>query len=72
MANNNPCRCVMCGAVDSPNNRVITIFQDLTLCCDCIDMIDSQRDTQLDLEKKTKDDKHTSAPKNKRYQSHKK
>lgn len=66
MANNNPCRCVMCGAVDSPNNRVITIFQDLTLCCDCIDMIDSQRDTQLDLEKKTKNEKHTSAPKNKK------
>ena len=39
--------CVMCGAQASKENPVVAIYQNLHLCSDCIDFINSQRDEQL-------------------------
>jgi len=37
----------MCGAEDSKATPVIKVLEGLTLCTDCIDFIDTARDTQL-------------------------
>lgn len=39
--------CMMCGAVDSAANPVITVVEGLTICKDCISYIDQARDMQL-------------------------
>lgn len=49
---NNPKVCVMCRSVDSKANPVITVFEDLTLCTECIKFIDQARDSQLAKNKK--------------------
>jgi len=47
MAKKNNLRCAMCGASDSTATPVVQVYQNLCLCTDCIDFIDSQRDAQL-------------------------
>lgn len=47
--------CVMCGASDSPQNRVVTVFNNLTICSDCIDFINSRREESLQDEKAEKE-----------------
>ncbi|MCM1369328.1 MAG: ATP-dependent Clp protease ATP-binding subunit ClpX [Candidatus Amulumruptor caecigallinarius] len=44
----------MCGATDSPSNKVITIYEDLTICEDCINFIDQQRDAEKSQVKKSR------------------
>ncbi len=39
--------CSMCGAHDSSANPVVTVFEGLNLCTDCIKFIDDARDAQL-------------------------
>ena len=39
--------CSMCGAHDSSANPVVTLFEGLNLCTDCIKFIDDSRDAQL-------------------------
>lgn len=45
----------MCGASDSPQNRVVTVFNNLTICSDCIDFINSRREESLQDEKAEKE-----------------
>lgn len=52
-------RCAMCGAEDSKATPVIKVLEGLTLCTDCIDFIDTARDTQL--KERSATDKSTSA-----------
>ncbi len=53
MAKKNPAVCMMCGAVESAVTPVIRVFDGLTLCTDCIQMIDDARNAQLAAAKKT-------------------
>lgn len=53
----------MCGASDSPATPIITVVPGLTMCTNCISMIDQARDTQLGQLKKAKS---TSAKKEKK------
>ena len=39
--------CSMCGTQDSAANPVVTVFEGLNLCTDCIKFIDEARDVQL-------------------------
>ncbi|MDE6578642.1 MAG: ATP-dependent Clp protease ATP-binding subunit ClpX [Muribaculaceae bacterium] len=39
--------CSMCGATDRPDTPVVTVFDGLNLCTDCIKFIDDARDSQL-------------------------
>lgn len=43
--------CSMCGQEDSPSNPVVTVFDGLNLCTDCIHFIDETRDAQLKARK---------------------
>lgn len=52
--NNNGERCVMCGATHTAATPVITVLPGLTMCTDCIAMIDQARDTQLGAMRKSK------------------
>lgn len=47
MAGKTTHNCLMCGAPDSAENPVITVYQNLYLCTECIDYINSQKDAQL-------------------------
>lgn len=40
----------MCGAVDSPSNKVFSIVPGLMLCDECIQVIDNARDTEIALD----------------------
>ena len=42
----------MCGRPEGKDLKVISVFDSLTLCTDCISYIDTVRDTQLSQEKK--------------------
>lgn len=46
-------RCMMCGASDTKATPVVEVFQGLTLCTDCIKIIDEARDRELN-QRKTK------------------
>lgn len=46
-------RCVMCGAHHTSATPVITVLPGLTMCTDCISMIDQARDQQLGALKKS-------------------
>lgn len=39
-------RCVMCGRVETPANPVVSVYDQLTICEECIDFIDSMRDAE--------------------------
>lgn len=39
-------RCVMCGRVESATNHIVTVFNELTICEECIDFIDQARDAE--------------------------
>lgn len=47
MAKKSTHNCVMCGAADTPDNPVVTIFDNLYLCSECISYIDSRRDEAM-------------------------
>lgn len=47
----NDMRCMMCGATDTKATPVVEVFQGLTLCTDCIKLIDEARDRELNLRK---------------------
>lgn len=47
-------QCVMCGAVDSADNPVVPVYSNLNICTNCIDFIDTARDTTLAELKKDK------------------
>ena len=58
--------CSMCGTQDSAANPVVTVFEGLNLCTDCIKFIEEARDAQLKSRNKTAgsgDDKLPSIPK---------
>ena len=58
--------CMMCGNVDSPSTPVISVYEGLHLCTDCIKFIDDARDAQLKKQKNkdnVKDGKRRSIPK---------
>ncbi len=58
--------CSMCGTTDSAANPVVTVFEGLNLCTDCIKFIEEARDAQLKSRKKSAgngDDKLPSIPK---------
>ncbi len=40
-------KCSMCGREDSPQIPVVKIFDGLNMCTECIDFIDTQRNTEL-------------------------
>ncbi len=64
--NGNGMICSMCGQEDSTANPVVTVFDGLNLCTDCIHFIDETRDAQLKERKRTSDKKAeagTSIPK---------
>jgi len=42
----------MCGRPEGKDLKVISVFDSLNLCTDCISYIDTVRDTQLSQEKK--------------------
>lgn len=44
-------RCMMCGAIDSPQTPVMDIVEGLTLCNDCVSYIDSVRKQALEARK---------------------
>ncbi len=44
---NAPCFCSMCGRQDGADVKVVPIFDDLRLCTDCIDFIDSRKSEAL-------------------------
>lgn len=50
-----PKRCVMCGREETKQNPVVTVYDQLTICEECIDYIDLMRKTQ-----KTERDANTS------------
>lgn len=53
MANKNSGQvCSMCGTHDSSINPVVTVFDGLNLCTDCIKFIEEARDSQLKTSKK--------------------
>ena len=57
---------MMCGNVDSPSTPVISVYEGLHLCTDCIKFIDDARDAQLKKQKNkdnVKDGKRRSIPK---------
>lgn len=39
-------RCVMCGRTETPANPVVSVYDELTICEECIDFIDSMRDAE--------------------------
>ncbi|MDE7401921.1 MAG: ATP-dependent Clp protease ATP-binding subunit ClpX [Muribaculaceae bacterium] len=47
-------RCVMCGREETAANHVVTIYDNLTICEECIDFIDQQRDAELVQQKADK------------------
>ena len=47
-------RCVLCGAYHTAATPVVTVLPGLTMCTDCIEVIDRARDTQLGKLKKQK------------------
>ncbi len=51
-------QCSMCGAYDSPANPVVTVLDGLNLCTDCINFIDSARDSQLKAKNKASGNKN--------------
>lgn len=40
-------RCMMCGAYDAPDTPVVHVLDGLTLCTQCIDFINQQRDSEM-------------------------
>lgn len=61
---NNDAFCVMCRSEDTPENPLVTVFEGLTLCSDCINFIDNARDVQLAQKKaKSKKTKKADIPK---------
>lgn len=40
-------RCIMCGREDSAHNHVVTVFDQVTICEECIAFINEMRDTEL-------------------------
>ncbi len=44
---NSDMRCMMCGRYDSADTPVVEVVPGLNLCTDCIDFIDTARDTEL-------------------------
>jgi len=49
----------MCGREESPTNHVVQVYDELTICEDCINFIDSQRDADAALRNKNKKDPKT-------------
>ena len=39
-------RCVMCGREETPANPVVTVYDQLTICEECIDFINQMRDSE--------------------------
>lgn len=39
-------RCIMCGREESPANHVVTVYDQLTLCEECIDFINQMRESE--------------------------
>ncbi len=54
MAGKTKKRCVMCGREETPSNHVVQVYDELTICEDCINFIDSQRDAEANLRNKSK------------------
>lgn len=44
----------MCGREESPTNHVVQVYDELTICEDCINFIDSQRDADVALRNKNR------------------
>lgn len=55
--------CIMCGNEHSSAAPIVTVLDGLTLCTDCIQFIESQRDAQLSKVKKTKEVAKNKIPK---------
>lgn len=47
-------RCVLCGAYNTKATPVISVLPGLTMCTDCINLIDNARDTQLNKNNQAK------------------
>lgn len=54
MARGSDKRCMMCGAAETKATPVIEVFQGLTLCTDCIQIIEDARNRELSLRKGNK------------------
>ena len=46
-------RCMMCGALEGGDTRVVQVLDGLTLCTDCIDYIDAARDRAVAEDKES-------------------
>ena len=55
--------CIMCGNEHSSAAPIVTVLDGLTLCTDCIQFIESQRDAQLSKVKKPKEVAKNKIPK---------